>query len=290
MKEISSAFLSHLQSSDKRTICNCIAITSNLTTDIYYFTDCYKDLAVDGNTYLSDGRFTISATKKSLGNQVDTLTVTQIVEPSGSNFNEIAKKKLLEGSQVDVYLVNRVDTTQFYQDFKGYISRVKVRDFTVDIEVEGTASRLLQNIMKTYEHSCIVNFGSAECGFNTATVTETGTITSVTNRRKFIDTSRSESDDHFQFGIFTFTSGDNNGLTREVKTYDSITKEFVLYSDMPYEIVVGTTYSVYEGCDKLPDTCKDDFDNFINFRGYLNLVPNADKLTWTPPDEYSEEG
>ena len=289
MKNINSSFLTHLQSEDKKTICNCIKITSNLLdSDIYYFTDCFKDLIVNGDTYDADGSFTISDIKKGNGNSIDSLTLSNVVNPSGSDFLEKAKKKLLENAEVDIYLVNFNDPTQYYQDFKGFVHRVKVKNFTVDLEVEGLSSLLLQNIMKTYENTCPLIFGSDECGFDLLTVTVSSSVTSVTNRNTFKDTFITETDNFYRFGIITWTSGNNVGLSREIKSWDSINKEYVIYINMPYEIQVGDTYEVSQGCDKSPDFCKS-LDNFDNFEGYLHLVPNADDLTYIPPDDIEED-
>ena len=285
MKNIDSNFLSHLQGNTASTVCNCIEITLSLVSGTYRFTDHYKDIVVDGDTYDSAGGFRLSAIRKAQGNSVDTFTLTNVVSPSGSDFATRAKKKLLENATIRVFLVNFKDPTEYYEDFKGLISRVKPKDFTFDIEGEGLSCLLLQNVMKTYEHSCIWTFGSSQCGFALSGVTVTGSVTGVTNRSVFEDTSRSEADNHFQFGILTWTSGLNSGISREVKSYDGINTEFTLYEPMPYEIQGGDGYSVYQGCDKLVDTCKDDFDNFENFAGYLYKVPKEEDLTWIPPEE-----
>lgn len=293
MKDINSSFLSHLQGNNVKTICNAIKITCDITDDIFYFTDHYKDITIGSDTYDSEGRFTISSIRKGNGNNIDNLTLSNVVIPSGSDFGTLAKKKLLENATLELFLVNFNDTTQYYQDFKGFINRVKPKDFTFDIEAEGLSSLLLQNVMKTYENSCIWLFGGTECSFDTSTVTVSGTITSVTNRSTFIDTSRTEGDNHFRFGIFQITSevsgGENIGITREVKSYDGINKEFVLYEPLPYEVEVGDGYSVYQGCDKSSDTCKNEFDNFANYGGYLHKVPKQEDLTYIPPDEDEEE-
>jgi uncharacterized phage protein (TIGR02218 family) len=241
---------------------------------------------VDSETYDAGGSFRISSVRKSHGNSVDTFTLQNVVNPSGSDFGTIAKKKLLENATIEAFLVNWKDPTEYYQDFKGFISRVKPRDFTYDIEAEGLSSLLLQNVMKTYENSCIWTFGdTTTCTFNTTTVQVSGSITDVTSRSEFEDTGRTEGDNHFRFGMLTFSTGNNTGISREVKSYDGISKIFVVFEPFPYEIQNGDAYDVYQGCDKSVTTCKDEFSNFENFGGYLYKVPKAEDLTWQPPEE-----
>ena len=100
-----------------------------------------------------------------------------------------------------------------------------------------------------------------------AAKTVTGSVTTFTNKRIFRDTTRTEVDAWFMGGLLTWTSGENAGLTMEVKQFTAATKEFELALPMRNAIVVGDAYSVYAGCDKILATCKNKFGNVQNFRG-----------------------
>jgi uncharacterized phage protein (TIGR02218 family) len=63
----------------------------------------------------------------------------------------------------------------------------------------------------------------------------------------------------------------------EVKKWDVATGEFELFEAMPYEIEVGDPYTVFYGCDKTLPTCRDTFNNVVNFRGEP-YVPGVDKV------------
>ena len=80
---------------------------------------------------------------------------------------------------------------------------------------------------------------------------------------------------YFDFGVLTWTSGLNNGLSMEVKNY--VPTLFMLALPMPFEIQVGDTYSVHAGCDKKLETCRDRFDNIVNMRAEPYL-PGMDKV------------
>jgi uncharacterized phage protein (TIGR02218 family) len=79
----------------------------------------------------------------------------------------------------------------------------------------------------------------------------------------------------FDFGVITMTSGDNDGLSVEVKSY--VEGQITLALPFPYDIAVGDTYSMHAGCDKSMETCRDRFKNIKNFRGFPYL-PGTDKL------------
>jgi len=74
---------------------------------------------------------------------------------------------------------------------------------------------LNQSVGKTYTAGCPKTFGGQEyagCKINLAAITVAGTLTSVTDRRNFTDSARSEAADWFGAGTIQFTSGLNAGL------------------------------------------------------------------------------
>lgn len=97
--------------------------------------------------------------------------------------------------------------------------------------------------------------------------TVTGSVTGVTSKRVFQDSTRAEADNFFLGGLITWTSGVNAGLSMEVKDYTLSTKEIELVLPMRNTIQIGDTYSMYAGCDKIWTTCRDKFGNIFNFRG-----------------------
>lgn len=80
---------------------------------------------------------------------------------------------------------------------------------------------------------------------------------------------------YFDDGVITMTSGLNSGLSREVKSY--VTGQWTLQYPFPYAVAVSDTYSMVAGCDKSLETCRDTFDNIVNFRGFPYL-PGTDKI------------
>lgn len=104
----------------------------------------------------------------------------------------------------------------------------------------------------------------------------TGTITSVTSRSVFTDSSRAEADDYFGAGAIRFTSGNNNGLlSEEIKSYDGVTSPNVnngtitTFQPFPYDVEVGDTYEMIPGCRKRRvEDCVGKYSNGINHGGF----------------------
>lgn len=98
--------------------------------------------------------------------------------------------------------------------------------------------------------------------------TLTGSVTSVTSRLIFTDTTRTEADDWWLNGIITFNSGDNVGLSFHIKDSTSA-GVLTLYEETPYTITITDTYTITVGCQKRHvDDCRDKFDNVLNFQGF----------------------
>jgi uncharacterized phage protein (TIGR02218 family) len=148
-------------------------------------------------------------------------------------------------------------------------------------ELRSLTQSLQQTIGDVYSATCRAELfsvtGQWRCNLIEASWKVSGSITSVTGRQSFADSTRAEANDYFNHGKITWTSGDNDGLSMEVKTFSS--GAFELYLPMPYDVEVGDTYDALPGCNKIGRNgdCKNKFNNYINFRGEEDL-PGADEI------------
>jgi len=111
--------------------------------------------------------------------------------------------------------------------------------------------------------------------------TKQGTVSGVTDRRTFAASSMTDADEIFNYGKLTWLTGDNADFEMEVKDWDLGTTTFVLFEKMPYVIQVGDTFKVTVGCDKQLATCRDTYDNIVNFRGEP-YIPGLNEMLWYP--------
>ncbi|QUN28702.1 DUF2163 domain-containing protein [Cupriavidus sp. KK10] len=80
---------------------------------------------------------------------------------------------------------------------------------------------------------------------------------------------------YFAYGKVTFTSGDNAGYSAEVKAF---APGFVTVAlPFPFPVEPGDTYTISAGCDRTFGTCKNRFNNVVNFRGEP-YVPGLDTI------------
>jgi len=110
----------------------------------------------------------------------------------------------------------------------------------------------------------------------------------VTSDYIFTDTSRTEADDWFKYGVLTWVTGDNAGISSDIKSSTDVgvitTRQGAIKT-----IEVGNTYKISVGCNhilKMPSDvkgsaytgdCRVKFNNTINFGGEPEL-PNIDRV------------
>lgn len=75
---------------------------------------------------------------------------------------------------------------------------------------------------------------------------------------------------YYDLGTVTCTSGANIGFNRTIKTYQPLSGngeyDILQFSlGFPFPIVIGDTFTIYVGCDKLQSTCLNKFNNLTNF-------------------------
>lgn len=111
---------------------------------------------------------------------------------------------------------------------------------------------------------------------------KTATATSE-DRRTFnvtVDEPRLATDPTFyNGGLAVCLTGDNAGLSAEIKSYSSGSVTF--YLRWPFNIQIGDTFTFYPGCPKDIATCNSRFGNSKNFQGFPH-VPGDDWLKSYP--------
>ena len=79
--------------------------------------------------------------------------------------------------------------------------------------------------------------------------------------------------DFFSQGFLTMTSGQANGLSREVKFCHS--GKLQLWLPLERSVAVGDTFNIQVGCVKTAPACQYKFNNLLNFGGFPGIKPQA---------------
>ena len=282
MKTVSAGFQTHLDG-ELTKLATCWKIVRKDSTE-FHFTSHDTDIVFDGDTYLSIANYDISAIENTGDMAVDGLELTGILE-SGYIEEDDVKFGLFDSADVWLFAVIWDDIAQGNLKLrKGEFGEVQIHNGTYKVEIRGLTQKLQQEFVDLYSPSCRADLGDAKCGVNLAARTESDTVATVTvSKQAFTGTSgpvpvggNEDTDGYFSGGLLTWTSGNNNGLSFEIKEYNT-SPIIGLYIPTPFTITVGDTYDYTPGCFKTLTHCRDKFNNVINFRGEP-FVPGEDEI------------
>lgn len=277
MKTVSPALNAHL-SEPVTTLCTCWKIVRKDST-IMGFTEHDTDILYDGLIYKASTSYSPTSFSTNATLSVDNLEIKSFLDD-----DDITEQDLMSGvydyAGIFIFLINWADISQGIVKLqRGILGEVTIIDEMFVAEMRSMTQHLQQTIGRTYSPDCDADLGDSRCTVSLGTITVTGSVTSLSNNRIFTDTSRVESNGLFDFGELTWTSGLNN--SRKIEVIDFNSSIFTLFEKMPFNIVIGDTYSVYSGCNRTKDHCKNKHNNLINFRGF-DFIPGIDATLRTP--------
>ncbi len=145
-----------------------------------------------------------------------------------------------------------------------FLGKTTLRDKQYRIEKMSLVDALGQTVGDSVTALCIHELGDSGCQINLVSHTVTSTLTHVTSRTVFRDSTRSEAADWFGNGSIEFTSGPNTGLRPlDIKSYaadGTITTHDAAY----YLPTVGDSIKLVPGCRGRRTDCKDKWNNVVN--------------------------
>ena len=277
-KVVPAGLLSNYQS-DSPTVAWAIKITRT-DDEVYGWTSADRDATIDAVIYESAPGLSVASFASSAGLAVDNSELTVLADDT-----IITRADIIAGRWNNAaYLLFKYDWTDVSAGEEvisaGFLGELHPRSGAYVAELRALQQYLQQPVGAASTKTCRARLGDAMCMVDLGGWTETGTITSVTSKQVFTDSSRTEADDYFGEGILTWTAGLNTGLSQKVKTYASDT--FTLSLPMIFDVQIGDTYSVIAGCRKrLDEDCAAKFSNELNFQGEPHR-PTVHELTSSP--------
>lgn len=240
-------------------------------------TDHDEDLVIDSVTYRSAEGLSPSAISQEASAAVANSEASGFLKVGGITEEDVYAG-LWDGASIEIFEVDYTDLSAGVMLLqRGSLGEFEVGRNTFKAEMRGLVQRLQKPVGRVVTKGCPWVFGDpSTCRVDLGPLTETGTITSVESQRSFADSSRVEPADYFGAGLMTITSGANEGVSVEIYSYEE--GQFTLHLPLPYEILVGDTYSVVPGCRKrFQEDCRGKWNNINNFGGFPHL-PGTDKV------------
>ena len=199
-----------------------------------------------------------------------------------------------DAAGVELWLVDWSEPSLRVLLAKGTLGEVRRDGAVFTAEMRGLSDRLAQDIGRLYTSTCSADLGDGRCkiSLSNAAFRGTGTVAALNATSAFTANGIGDfGDGWFTGGKLTFTSGDNAGLSVEVKSHrktDGVT--LVLWQAMPQPIAPDDAFAVTAGCDKRFSTCHDRFNNVVNFRGFPHIPGNDFVIRYPVQGEPGNDG
>lgn len=276
MHNLNPAFKHHL-AQEVTTLAICWRITRR-DGIAQGFTTHDSNLTIENLTYLSAPGISSTAVSSQLNLAVDNLEIEGVLSHDSIQEEDI-RAGLYDDAEITVFLVNYANADAGALMLKrGWFGEVTLKDQAFVVEVRGLHEVLQRTIGEVYTPTCRAVLGDSRCKKSLTAFTHPGTITKITHAGQFADASKLQAAGYFDYGVMTFTSGNNQGIRREIKRFAQ--GEFSLYLPVPYTLNIGDQFIATAGCDKQFETCANKFSNALNFRGEPH-VPGTDRLLET---------
>lgn len=251
---------------------------------VYGFTDHDRDLSFEGFDFKASSGLTARVLQQTTGLSVDNTEALGALSDASVTEEDLLAGRF-DGAEVRSWLVNWIDVAERTELFRGTFGEITRVAGQFRAELRGQTEALNQPQGRVYHRACSAILGDAACGFDLerpdfsveATVDE---AVSVALR---FDGLSSYAPGWFQRGRLVVLSGAAAGLVAVVKTDrpDGRLRAIELWSSLGIDLVAGDRVRLEAGCDKMADTCRTKFDNFLNFRGFPH-IPGDDWLASYP--------
>jgi len=282
MKTCSTALLTLLNSATSLCLVELFKFTLTDGT-IFRFTSLPYNFTCGSYSY-SPLPIDTGGLKQSLGFSVDELSITMYYDTDTLTINNNSvyiPRALRSGSF-------RWATCEYSQVFMESWALSATEDYQLVLfvgrtEVESAGRTKAELKIKTftdllttksppnlYQAGCMNCLYGDTCGLDEDDWTESYTLLSGSTKSKLYVTC-SHSASYYQGGYVKFSTGDNYGLSRTIKshTYDSsmgIATLSLMYN-LEYTPVTGNTVKLIAGCDHTRSLCKSRFSNGSSYRG-----------------------
>lgn len=299
MKAMPESYLEHLRSGNT-TLATCWQVEKSDGTFIRG-TDHDRDITISegspsnplGGTYRAAAGITGSASRSASDMSVDNMEVNGAIDVQLFGDITVAdiESGLLDGVPVTTFRVNWQQPDDYQEIIRrGYLGEIKrTSEGQYTTEIRGLTQLLQQTIGRTAGNRCDVDeFGDARCKFNVSNLLAQGTVTAVYSDRRFDATltfpNTAGSAGLYLLGKLTWTAGNNRNFTGQVKRDAAVDTlgQLEVWEPFFYEPEIGDTFDLLPGCDRRYLTCRDTFQNLVNFRGPAYFAPGMDAIIRAP--------
>lgn len=243
------------------------------------FTTHDRDLTIEGMPYRAAPGMLPSAISLSDDFDVDTLDISGALTDAAISEDDLVAGRW-DGARVRLFAVDWTNPTGGTLPLaRGELGDVAIRDGGFSAELRGPTALLERPVVEQTSPECRAELGDRRCRVDMAgrrVVTQVSAIIDATTISVAAQVREAGS---YRYGRLRWIDGANSGLAAAILSDEAAT--IGLREPPPFAIAIGDYLELIEGCDKAFETCRDRFDNMLNFRGEPHLAGN-DLLTRYP--------
>ncbi|MXQ07634.1 DUF2163 domain-containing protein [Alphaproteobacteria bacterium GH1-50] len=257
------------------------------------FTDHDRDLSFAGVVFSASAGLSARAVEQTTGLAVDNSEAVGVLSDPAISEGDI-RAGLFDGAEVELWLVNWADTSARRRIFRGNLGEIERSGASFRCELRGLSDRLNRPIGRSYQKRCGAVLGDRACGVDIGAPEVSVALPVVRIERGselWLAGGEAYSEGWFSRGRVSVETGAGVGASGSVKRDRLIAGQRVveLWSFLSAGLQPGDTLRLVAGCDKRAETCREKFDNFLNFRGFPD-IPGEDWLMSYPVSADRNDG
>lgn len=280
MKSFSTQYYNNVIASELTTLATCFRIELQDGRILGFTTNVRSVVFEDEPSLIYE---TASASKTAFSS-TNTMSVDNIDATILLDSDKITKQDLEKGvydnSKIRVfrfdYSIKPYNYNNIDKVVEGIVGEVTRNKNSYSTEFRSKTQFMQNTVVNVVAPTCRATLGDSKCRKDLTDFTFYANISAVNDFTTFtIDLSTAKEDHYFAYGTVEFLSGESVGLIQEIK--DNTGNLIKLQLPSVYTFAVNDQIKIIAGCDKKKATCKDKFNNVVNFRGF-SFVPGLDNL------------
>ena len=259
---------------------------------VYGFTDHDVDLSFDGLQFKASSGMTARVLQQTTGLSVDNSEALGALSDAAVTEDDLLSGRF-DGAEVRSWLVNWADVAQRAELFRGTFGEITRVAGQFRAELRGQTEALNRPQGRVYHRGCSAILGDGNCGFDlrrpefavaAAVADPAGVVLRFAGLSSYAK-------GWFQRGRLVMQSGAAAGLVGIIKAdrQDGALRVIELWAGLGVDLAAGDVVRLEAGCDKMADTCRVKFDNFMNFRGFPH-IPGDDWMASYPTSAQALDG
>tara|TARA_R110002072_G_scaffold184588_1_gene341116 strand:+ start:439 stop:1323 length:885 start_codon:yes stop_codon:yes gene_type:complete len=273
-------------------VCQCWSIVRKDGVS-FGFTDHDRPLVFDGITFSPDSGLSAKALASTTGLSVNNTEALGVLSASAVTDADIEAGRY-DDAEVTTWLVRWDNVAQREIRFIGTIGEITREQGVYRTELRGLTEMLNQPQGRAYLKTCSAVLGDPGCKVDVTDVAfrADATLLAVDDRQVMTMKLAAEYTDRwFEGGFISFRSGAADGLQAAIKRdeMDGTSRILTLWQPIPVAVGVGDAVRIIAGCDKRAQTCREKFDNMMNFQGFPD-IPGDDWLMSVPRSDDDDTG